>query len=206
MERRIESRSWALALVVAAFAGVSCVPVWSARPIATKADKDVVRTMAGEWILPVDPDARGDSDSLSLSMLPGKTSVFRYRSQGNLETWSVTPIRIGDHVFADIRLLTTRVDSLTVETWSVPADTLKKFHLIARLTVRLDSLVVGFLDDDKTARWLLDHPDQVHAASVDEHGTDLTLLDGTQQVRDFLKAVQDEDALFEPPLVLVRAR
>jgi hypothetical protein len=194
------------ALITAAFAGLSCVPVWSARPIATKADKDLVKAMAGEWIRPVDSDARGNSDSLSLSMLPGKTSVFRYRSQGNLETWSVSPIRIGDRVFADIHLLTTRVDSLTIETWSVPADTLKKFHLIARLIARPDSLVVGFLDDDATARWLHDHPDQVHAASVDEHGTDLTLLDGTQQVRDFLKTVKDEDALFEPPIVFVRAR
>ena len=195
-----------MALIVAAFAGFSCVPVWSVRPIATKADKDLVKLMAGEWVMPVDPDVRGDSDSLNLSMLPGKTSVFRYRSKGNVEIWSVAPIRIGNRVFADLHLLTTGNDSLTIETWSVPADTLRKFHLIARLIARPDSLIVGLLDDDATASWLLDHPDRVHAASVEEHGTDLTLLDGTQQVRDFLKTVQDEDALFDPPFVLVRAR
>jgi hypothetical protein len=206
MKPTAASLAWTLALIAAVLAGTSCVPVWSSQPIATKADRALVKGMAGEWILPVDPDARGASDSVSLSMVPGKTSLFYYRSKGNLETWSVMPIQIGKHVFADVRLLASRSDSLTIDTWSVPPDTLRKFHLIARLLALPDTLIVGFLDDDATSHWLADHPDLVHAATVEDHGTDLTLFDSSQHVRDFLKSVEDEDSLFEPPVVFVRAR
>ena len=88
----------------------------------------------------------------------------------------------------------------------MPADTLRLYHLIARMDMKGDTLLVGFLDDDATARWLDVHDDPLDYAEVDEHGTDVTLVDKVNRIRTFLRTVQNEDSLFAPPLVLVRSR
>jgi hypothetical protein len=194
-----------LLLVLLLVVTTSCVPAWSAREIAGKADKGIVSRMAGEWTRP--PAVWGPpGDVLTLSMLPGKTSQFRFARGRNLERWTINPVRIGNRSFADVRLVSSANDSITNATWGVPADTLKRYHLLARLDVRGDSLLVGFLDDDKAYAWLEETRVDLDYAQVDTHGTDLTILDRSDRVRLLLKTTQDIDSLFSPPVVLVRGR
>ena len=183
----------------------SCVPAWSFREIAGKPDKGLVTQMQGDWAYV--PDAVGArGDRLSLSMVPGKTSQFRYARGTNLERWTVNPVRIGNRTFADVKLVTSLNDSITIATWGVPADSMRRYHLIARFDQRGDTLLVGFLDDDATARWLDENNDPLDYAEVDAHATDVTLLDKSNKIRAFLRKVQDDDALFTPPVVMVRSQ
>ena len=182
----------------------SCVPTWSVREIAGKADKGLVSRMAGEWTF-VPPRDQRVGDRLTLSMVPGKTSTFRYSRGRNTERWIVNPVKIGNRTFADIKLLSTEDDSVTIATWSVPADTLRRYHLFARLDLDRDAIQVRFLDDDATARWLDENDDPLDYAQVDEHGTDVTFLDKSGKLRTFLRNVQD-DSVFTPPIPLVRSR
>jgi hypothetical protein len=183
----------------------SCVPTWSVREIASKADKGLVSKMAGEWTYVPSTNQR-EGDRLALSMLPGKTSTFRYSRAGNTERWVVNPVKIGNRTFADIRLLSSENDSITIAPWSVPADTLTRYHLFARLDLDGEAIQVRFLDDDATARWLDETDDRLDYAQIDEHGTDVTLLDKTGKLRTFLRNVQSNDSLFTPPIRLVRSR
>ena len=183
----------------------SCVPTWSVREIAGKADKGLVSKMAGEWAF-VPPKGQRPGDRLTLSMVPGKTSTFRYSRGRNTERWIVNPVKIGNRTFADIKLLSTEDDSVTIATWSVPADTLRRYHLFARLDLDGETIQVRFLDDDATARWLDENDVPLDYAQVDEHGTDVTLLDRSGKLRTFLRNVQDVDSVFTPPIPLVRSR
>jgi hypothetical protein len=196
----------ALLLLGIALAGfTSCVPAWSAREIAGKADKGLVNRMKGDWAYVPDPvAARGDR--LSLSMVPGKTSQFHYARGTNLEHWTVNPVKIGTRTFADVKLTSTREDSTTIATWGVSADSLRRYHLIARFDQRGDTLLVGFLDDDATARWLDLNDDPLDYAEVEAHATDVTLLDKSNKIKAFLRTVQNEDSLFTAPVVMVRSR
>ena len=183
----------------------SCVPVWSVREIASKPDKGLVTRMKGDWAYV--PDAVGArGDRLSLSMVPGKTSQFRYARGKNLEQWTVNPVKIGSRTFADVKLTSSLDDSITIATWGVPADTLRRYHLIARFDLRGDSLLVRFLDDDATASWLDVNDDPLDYAEVEAHATDVTLLDKSNKVKTFLRTVQNVDSLFTPPVVMVRSR
>ena len=195
-----------LLILVSALLGFnSCVPAWSVREIAGKADKGLVTRMKGDWAYV--PDAVGArGDRLSLSMVPGKTSQFRYARGRNMEHWTVNPVKIGNTTFADVKLTSSLDDSITIATWGVPADTLRRYHLIARFDMRGDTLLVGFLDDDATARWLDVNDDPLDYAEVDAHATDVTLLDKSNKIRAFLRAVQHEDSLFTTPVVMVRSR
>jgi hypothetical protein len=186
-------------------ATTSCVPAWSAREIAGKADKGIVSRMAGEWSRP--PATWGPpGDVVTLSMLPGRTSQFRFARGRNLERWTINPVKIGNRTFADIKLVASANDSTTLATWGVPADTLKRYHLLARLDVKGDSLLVGFLDDDKAFAWLEETRVDLDYGQFETHGTDLTLVDRSDRVRLFLKTTQDVDSLFSPPVVFVRGR
>ena len=69
-----------------------------------------------------------------------------------------------------------------------------------------DTLTVSFLDDNATARWLEETDDPLDYAQVDEHGTDVTFLAKSGNLRTLLKNVQDRDSLFTPPIALVRSR
>jgi len=139
-------------------------------------------------------------------MVPGKVSEFRYGRGTNLERWAVNPVKIGNRTFADVRLTSSLEDSTTISTWGVPADTLRRYHLIARFDQKGDTLLVGFLDDDATARWLDENDDPLDYAEVEEHATDVTLVDKSNKVKAFLRKVQDEDSLFTPAVVMVRSR
>jgi hypothetical protein len=196
----------ALLLLGIALAGfASCVPAWSAREIAGKADKGLVSRMKGDWAYV--PDAVGArGDRLTLSMVPGKTSQFRYARGKNLEQWTVNPVKIGSRTFADVKLTSSRDDSTTIATWGIPADSLRRYHLIARFDLRGDTLLVGFLDDDATASWLDLNNDPLDYAEVEAHATDVTLLDRSNNVKAFLRKVQDVDSLFTTPVVMVRSR
>ena len=192
-------------LVLAPLLFTSCVPAWSAREIAGKADKGIVSRMAGEWeYRPAAALVRGDA--LSLTMRPGRTPEFQYEHAGNLERWAVNPVRIGNRTFADVKLLASANDSTTNANWSVPADTLRRYHLFARLDVSGDSLLVGFLDDDATTRWLDANSSPLSYGSIETHGTDLTLFDRSDRMRALLRVVQDEDSLFTEPILLRRSR
>jgi len=191
--------------VLALLGFASCVPAWSAREIAGKADKGLVSRMKGDWAYV--PDAIGvRGDRLALSMVPGKISEFRYGRGTNLERWTVNPVKIGNRTFADVRLTSSLEDSTTIATWGVPADTLRRYHLIARFDQKGDTLLVGFLDDDATARWLDLNDDPLDYAEVEAHATDVTLLDKSNKIKAFLRTVQDEDSLFTTPVVMVRSR
>ena len=195
----------ALCSILLLLATTSCVPTWSVREIAGKADKGLVAKMSGEWTY-VPPKNQRAGDRLHLSMVPGKTSTFRYSRGTNTERWVVNPVKIGNRTFADVRLLSSENDSITIATWSVPADTLKRYHLFARLDLDGEAIQVRFLDDDATARWLDETDDPLDYAQVDEHGTDVTLLDKSNKLRTFLRNVQGIDSLFTPPIALVRSR
>jgi hypothetical protein len=196
----------ALLLLGIALAGFSsCVPAWSFREIASKPDKGLVTRMKGDWAYV--PEAIGaKGDRLSLSMVPGKTSQFRYARGTNLEHWTVNPVKIGNRMFADVKLNSSLNDSITIATWGVPADTLRRYHLIARFDQRGDTLFVGFLDDDATASWLDVNNDPLDYAEVESHATDVTLLDKGGKIKTFLRTVQDEDTLFTRPIAMVRSR
>jgi len=199
------ARMRAIFSILLLLTATSCVPTWSVREIASKADKGLVSKLSGEWTY-VPPKDERIGDRLHLSMVPGKVSTFRYSRGKNTERWIVNPVKIGNRTFADVRLLSSEDDSITIATWSVPADTLKRYHLFARLDLQGDGLAVRFLDDDATARWLDETDDPLDYAQVDEHGTDVTFLDKSGKLRTFLRNVQDNDSLFTPPIALVRSR
>lgn len=185
--------------------GCSCVPAWSAREIAGRADKSVVSRLAGEWVRPPEPWGP-PGDELSLTMTPGKTSQFRFARGANVERWTINPVKLGNRTFADVKLASTANDSITLATWGVPADTLRRYHLLARLDQHGDTLKVGFLDDDAAFGWLEETRVDLAYDRIETHGTDLTLLDRTDRIRLFLKTAEDVDSLFAPPVVFVRGR
>jgi hypothetical protein len=142
------SPGWVLALAIA-LAGIgaaSCVPPWFVHGLATPADTLFDERVRGHWVNPsLDPLDSTEVGRAEFDPIHGSRLITR--DENGESEWRIRLVRLGTHWFADCQVLSmdAKVDS-TIRASQV--DSLRSYHMIARMDVEADTLTIRVFDDE----------------------------------------------------------